>query len=162
MIAAMGRKLKIGSLSLNLPFGLGGVTIDVSEAEVRAAWALYVEYSTRIAGTALEEGFGSPREAITSLHSLFATTREVLREAGPEIAQDPDALGPLAIRALNEGVRPFLVRWHTTLPADEAAERGTLDADERQRFDDELCELREELEIYVKALGKIAGIRRGE
>ncbi len=159
MIAGVGRSLKVGSLSLNLPFGLGGVTIDVSEAEVRAAWALYVEYSTRVAGTELEEGLGSPREALTSLYSLFATTRDVLREAGPEIAQDTEALGPLAIRALNEGVRPFLVGWHTTLLAREAA-GGGLEPDERARFDVELGELREQLDVYVAALGKIAGIRR--
>ena len=34
--------LKVRSLSLNLPFGLGGVNIDVTEAESRAAWQLYV------------------------------------------------------------------------------------------------------------------------
>jgi hypothetical protein len=153
------RKPKLGSVSLNLPFGLGGVTIDVSEAEVRAAWALYVEYSTRIAGVALEEGLGSPREALSSLYSLFATTRQVLREAGPDIAQDPEALGPVAIRALNEGVRPFLVRWHTTLLSHEGA-KTALGADERERFDSELRELREDLEIYVRALGEIAGIWR--
>ena len=156
MIAGMG--LRLGSLSLNLPFGLGGVTIVVTEAEARAAWALYVEYSTRIAGIYLPEGLGSPREALTSLYSLFATTREVLREGGPEIAQGADALGPLAIRALNDGVRPFLVRWHTALSAREAA-GGVLSSDERVEFDGELAELRRDLGMYVDALGKIAGIR---
>jgi hypothetical protein len=152
--------LKLGSISLNLPFNLGGVTIEVTEAEARAAWALYVEYSTRISGTALEEGVGSPREALTSLYSLFETTRTVLRETGPEIAQDTDALGPLAIRALNNGVRPFLVEWHTTLKDLERDGPGDISATERARFDSELSELREDLGIYVDALGRIAGIRR--
>lgn len=150
--------LRLGSLSLNLPFGLGGVTIEVTEAEARAAWALYVEYSTRISGTALEEGLGSPREALTSLHSLFATTREVLREGGPEIAQGTDALGPLAIRALNDGVRPFLVRWHTGLSARESS-GGVLTDDERAQFDEQLATLRADLATYVDALGRIAGVR---
>jgi hypothetical protein len=150
--------LKLGSVSLNLPFGLGGVTIDVTEAEARAAWALYVEYSTRIAGSALEEGLGSPREALDSLRSLFATTREVLREAGPEVAGDIDALGPLAIRALNAGIRPFLLQWHTAL----TASGDKLSDEERERFDCELGALRAELGAYVHALGTVAGVRRDE
>jgi hypothetical protein len=151
--------LKLGSLALNLPFGLGGVTIQITEVEARAAWALYVEYSTRVAGTSLDEGLGSPREALISLHALFETTRQVLREAGPEVAQGPDALGPLAIRALNGGVRPFLVRWHTTLTALERDGSGDISAAERTKFYDELGQLMEDLGIYVEALGKIAGIR---
>jgi len=150
--------MKLGSVSLNLPFGLGGVTIDVTEAEARAAWALYVEYSTRIAGSELEKGLGSPREALTSLYSLFDTTRAVLREAGPEVAGDIDALGPLAIRALNKGIRPFLVRWHTAL----TASGDTLSDEERARFERELNALRKNLDTYVEALGKVAGVRRDE
>jgi hypothetical protein len=151
--------LKLGSLSLNLPFGLGGVTIEVTEAEARAAWALYVEYATRISGAESERGLGSPREALNSLYSLFATTRGILREGGPEIAQGVDALGELAIRALNDGVRPFLVRWHSTSSEREAA-GDELQGSERERFEAELAELRGDLAVYVEALGTIAGIRQ--
>jgi len=35
--------LKISNISLNLPFGIGGVTIARNEAQREAAWALYVE-----------------------------------------------------------------------------------------------------------------------
>ena len=153
--------LKLGSISLNLPFGLGGVTIEVTEAEAGAAWGLYVEYSTRIVGAELPPGLGSPREALTSLYSLFDTTRTVLREAGPEIAQSDDALGPLAIRALNEGVRPFLVKWHTTLSQHEHAGSPALTTAERAAFDEELGDLRTDLGVYVEALRAIAGTRGG-
>src|SRR5215211_7452551 len=97
--------LKLRSISLNLPFGLGGVDIEVSEAEVHAAWELYVEFSTRVAARPLAPGAGSVREALDSLYSLFAATREVLRAAGPEVGEGRDAVGPLAIRVLNEGLR---------------------------------------------------------
>jgi hypothetical protein len=153
--------LKLRSLSLNLPFGLGGVQIDVSEAEVRAAWQLYVEFSTRVTAYPLEPGAGSVKEALESLHSLFATTRQVLRDAGPEVGDSPEALGPLAIRILNEGVRPFLVSWHTELHKTEArSEAGELADDRRDAFDAELGALRQELAQYVDALALIAGIRR--
>jgi hypothetical protein len=157
MISAVALKLR--SLSLNLPFGLGGVQVDVTEAEVRAAWQLYVEFSTRITAHPLEPGAGSVREALDSLHSLFATTRQVLREAGPEVGDGPEALGPLAIRILNEGIRPFLVSWHTELRRVEAGKAGELTPERREEFDRQLGELRQQLDQYVDALARIAGIR---
>lgn len=147
-------------MSLNLPWGLGGVELEVSEAEVRAAWQLYVEYATRVTAHPLEPGAGSVREALESLYSLFSATREVLREAGADVADGRNALGPLAIRALNEGIRPFLVRWHTELRASERA--GTSDElshDRRAAFDNELEQLRQSLEQYVEALAEICGFR---
>jgi hypothetical protein len=146
--------LKLRSLSLNLPFGLGGVEIDVSEAEAAAAWQLYVEFATRITGHPLAPGAGSVREGLDSLHTLFATTREVLRAAGPDVARSPDALGPLAIRILNEGVRPFLVEWHTRLRDAEPP------AAQRAEFDAELAALRTGLASYTDALARIAGVAR--
>jgi hypothetical protein len=156
--------LKLRSVALNLPFGLGGVQVDVSEAEVHAAWQLYVEFATRITGHPLEPGAGSVREALDSLHSLFGTTRRVLQEAGPEVAEGPDALGPLAVRILNEGIRPFLVSWHTELRDLEARQPGGQPAEvrpeRRQQFDGQLAALREDLGQYVEALAQIVGIRR--
>jgi hypothetical protein len=151
--------LKLRSVSVNLPFGLGGVEVEVSEAEVRAAWELYVEFATRIVAYPLEAGAGSVSEALQSLYALFDITRSVLRAAGPEVADSPDALGPLAIRILNEGVRPFLVRWHTELRGSAGAGQAELTADRRAAFDRELDEIRTSLAEYVDALARIAGIR---
>ena len=131
----------------------------MSEAEVRAAWQLYVEFSTRITAHPLEPAAGSVREALDSLYSLFGTTRQVLREAGPEVADGPQALGPLAIRILNEGIRPFVVSWHTELRKIEAGGADELAPERRQEFDRQLAELRGQLQQYVDALARIAGIR---
>ena len=149
--------LKVRSLSLNLPFGLGGVNIDVTEAESRAAWQLYVEFATRVTGHSLEPGAGSAREALDSLYYLFGATREVLRAAGPEVGKTPQALGPLAIDGLNTGLRPFLVRWHTALR--QAGDE--LDGEQRAAFDRELADLREGLDSYVDTLALIAGVKKG-
>src|SRR2546430_9769848 len=59
--------LKLRTVSINLPFGLGGVDIDVTEAEARAAWNLYVEMATRVAARPLEAGQGFAPEALKSL-----------------------------------------------------------------------------------------------
>ena len=68
-------------VSLNLPFGLGGVeqTWVPDDDERLAAWELYVELSTRITTVPLHAGTGLVREALSSLYSLFGTTREILR-----------------------------------------------------------------------------------
>ena len=153
-------RLKLRSVSINLPFGLGGVSVDVSEAGVRAAWELYVELATRITAHPLEPGAGSVRESLDSLYSLFGTTRQVLRAAGPEVGDGPNALGPLAIRVLNDGVRPFLLAWHTELSAAERAAAGELSVDRRATFDAGLAELRRSLDQYVEALAEIAGVTR--
>lgn len=152
-----GLPLRVDSVSLNLPWGIGGVTVKVTAEQKRAAWALYVEYKTRIAGTALERGAGSPQEALTSLRTLFDSTRQVLREAGPDVAHGRRALGPLAILALNDGLRPFLVKWHTTFLG--MGESDELTAAQRSTFDDELTALRGELIDYIDEIGKIAGVR---
>jgi hypothetical protein len=161
--------LKLRSLSLNLPFGLGGATIEISEAEARAAWALYVELSTRVAVQPLEPGQGSVREALTSMYRLFDITREVLREAGPEIADGPNALGPLAIRILNQGLRPFLVRWHAAFREFEVAQapagEGPIDESKwqhRAEFDQAMATTRVELGRYAELLGEIAGVQPTE
>jgi hypothetical protein len=161
--------LKLRSLSLNLPFGLGGATIEISEAEARAAWALYVELSTRVAVQPLESGQGSVREALTSLYRMFDITRDVLREAGPEIADGPTALGPLAIRILNQGLRPFLVRWHTAFREFEVGQSAAAEVqvDEskwqlRADFDQAMETTRVELARYAALLGEIAGVQQSE
>ena len=164
---------KVEQMSLNLPFGMGGVTVKISEAQKRAAWSLYVEYSTRITTQPLDSTQGSIREALNSMYKMFEVTRGVLKEAGPGVAKDKDSLGPLAIEIINQGVRPFVVEWHTALGAFEDQERAEqrknptpgVDAiideskwDQSEEFYDALKRLQSELSVYVNVLGQIAGI----
>jgi hypothetical protein len=144
--------IKFKSVSVGLPWKIGNVTMEVSDAAERAAWELYVEYATRVATYELEPGSGKVREALDSIHSLFGTTRAVLRAAGPDAGKGKNALGPLAIRMLNEGLRPFLVKWHV-----EAGPDGDLVPERRAEFDADLEQLRKELDQSIAALAKIAG-----
>ena len=65
---------------------------------------MYVELITRISVVELKPGEGLLREALTSLYSLFDTTRKILRQHGPSIAQPKDksdvSFGYLAIAIL--------------------------------------------------------------
>ncbi|WP_370135611.1 hypothetical protein [Streptacidiphilus sp. EB103A] len=60
-------------------------TWEPNDAERRAAWELYVELVTRVSVVPLGTDEGLLREALSSLYSLFGTTREVLRRHGPEV-----------------------------------------------------------------------------
>ena len=165
--------LKIQSFNINLPFGLGGANIIVTEAQKKVAWALYVELATRVAGVKLEPGMGSAREALNSLHSLFETTRSVLRAEGPGAANGPESVGPIAIEILNHGLRPFLVKWHTLLSGFEDLQteeqrkqfggKVTVVIDEslwpeRDAFYQELEVNRQGMLLYIQTLARIAGI----
>ncbi len=60
------------------------------------------------------------REALTSLYNIFPTTRQILKEAGPDVGGSQDSVGGVVIEVLNRGLRPFLSRWHPRLQAWEA------------------------------------------
>ena len=151
---------KVRTLSLNLPFGLGGMEVQVSEVQQRAAWELYVELATRITAAPMDAEVGSIREALDSLYSVFGTTRSVLRQAGPDVADGPHSLGPIAIRILNEGLRPFVSTWHTALLTAAADEERwhEFSWDRRSQFYEELEATRAGLSEFIDELARMAGI----
>jgi hypothetical protein len=158
--------IRATKLSLNLPFGLGGIVIEPNEAEQRAAWTLYVELMTRVAVQPLDPETGLLREALKSLYSLFELTRKILLEAGPEVAHGPESLGPVAIEVLNKGLRPFTAKWHPRLldyETQRPAEMSQLEHERQwQYYDDmrqELAEVQEKMRGYAEGLAKIAGAK---
>ena len=60
-----------------------------------------------------------PWRALTSLYSLFPTTRDILRRYGPGVAQakrhGQTSFGLLAVTILNNALRPLLSVWHPRL-----------------------------------------------
>jgi hypothetical protein len=74
-------------VTLRIPF-VGEVSGSwvPDDAERQAAWELYVELTTRVAVVPLGPNEGLLREALSSLHSLFPVTREILRRHGPGVA----------------------------------------------------------------------------
>lgn len=161
------QKVKATKLTVGLPFNLGSLELQNDEVQQRAAWALYVELSTRIAVQPLGSEDGILREALTSLYNIFNITRQVLREAGPEIAKGSQSLGSISIDVLNKGLRPFLVKWHPILKNYEERKPSDVTTVDHERAWEKATKLREELEqvryqmtIYVNALAQIAGIEQ--
>lgn len=108
------------AVSLKLPW-IGEVagTWEPDEDERRAAWEMYVELVTRISVVELRPDEGLLREALSSLYSVFDTTRKILRQYGPGIAQPKGqgslSFGYLAVAILNGVLRPVLAQWHPLL-----------------------------------------------
>lgn len=143
-------KLKSVNLSLKLPFigSLGG-TWEPDESEKSAAWEMYVELVTRISIAELQPSEGSLREALSSLHTLFETTRKILRKYGPGVAQPKGesswSFGYLAVIILNGVLRPVLSKWHPILVDYESTKESSVSRIEHEQKWDKNEELRQAL-----------------
>jgi len=157
--------IALKKVTLSLPFGIGGVEFKPDSTERDAAWELYVELVTRVAVQSLNPQEGLVREAMNSLYSLFGSTREILRKAGPSVGASHDSVGGIAIAVLNNGLRPFLSKWHPLLQEwEEKKPNGTSPQVHEKAWDKEMVvrgeldALRSGLEKYAEALGAIAGV----
>jgi hypothetical protein len=137
-------------VGLNLSFLQISGTWEPNDDERKAAWELYVELVTRISVVPLGPSEGILREALTSLYSLFATTRDILRRYGPDVAEPKGSgeynFGFLAVTMLNVGLRPVLARWHPALQDWEAARLEQRSRGEHERAWNQAEELRAALE----------------
>lgn len=158
---------KLTKVSVSLPFGLGSAEWRSDPTERKAAWSLYVELVTRVSVQPLPSEEGSIREALSSLYSLFDSTREILKAAGPDVgAAGLNSVGGIAILTLNKGLRPFLTKWHVALKDWESTkpegasiiqhEAAWPHADQCRA---DLATVRLELEKYSEALAVIAGLK---
>jgi hypothetical protein len=154
-------------VSVSLPFGIGSAKWEADPTEQNAAWSLYVELVTRIAVQSLGSEEGLLREALNSLYTLFGTTREILKLAGPKVGASRHSVGGIAIAVLNDGLRPFMTRWHPALeeweiqrPDDISKKVHEQHWTEVSQMRQELTELRNDLEKYAIALAKIAGVEQ--
>ncbi|HXY86856.1 MAG TPA: hypothetical protein VEG44_00285 [Candidatus Acidoferrales bacterium] len=114
--------------------------------EQMAAWEMYVELVTRISVAELKEDEGLLREALSSLYTLFGTTRQILRQHGPSVAQPKDkselSFGYLAVAILNRELRPVLAKWHPLLCDYENAKPEGVSQLEHERKWEQAQELR--------------------
>ena len=136
----MKKKLDSIELDLDLLFIHIKGKWKPDEQEKRAAWELYIELVTRISVVELKKSEGILREALSSLYSLFPTTRQVLRNYGPSIAvthEDADySLARLAVNFLNYELRPILSKWHPLLQDyEEKREKGVSIKDHEDRWE---------------------------
>lgn len=112
------------------------VEIDFNDEDRNAAWELYVEMLTRIVTQPLPASVGDEQTALDSVHSLFPTTREILRRRGKGTVQ----FSKVAIPVLNQVVRPFTAKWHR-----ESLSGAFRDTEKRREFREQLEHLQADL-----------------
>lgn len=162
---------KLKKVAVGIDFGIFKLdgTWEADEAQQKAAWEMYVELVTRVAIVDLHPEEGTLREALTSLHSLFATTRDILRRHGPSVARARKkhtlTFGYVAVAVLNRLLRPLLAKWHPLLSdyEDSREPKSSKVAHERAwdraaELRQALAEVRPKLKAYAEALAEAAGV----
>ena len=170
-------------LQVRLKLGLVEIRGDISPKKIEreAAWELYIELITRTSIIELNGEQGLLREALTSLYSLFNTTRNILRKYGYNIAPKESKISKvfkmfrkpknklsfalIALAVLNYAIRPILSEWHPKLLDYEQKRPSNVSVvvhEKSWEYNEELRErlntLREELSEYSTHLEEIIGI----
>lgn len=143
--------LVAGLVKLGVPFAANFLSAKRStrENDRKAAWDLYVEMATRITTQPLDPEHGDEKTALDSVYSLFQTTRDILRQQGPDCV----AFAQIAIVILNEKVRPFTADWRRRSVAGDFDDPAAC-----AEFREELESLQKILRAYMDVLAEIAGI----
>lgn len=162
-------KMKEVEVSLKLPVGEIKGTWEPDDEERVAAWEMYVELVTRISVAELKENEGFLREALSSLYTLFDTTRKILRDHGPTVVQPKGngnlSFGHLAVKILNNIIRPVLAYWHPVLSDYENTKPDDISLLQHEKNWKQNKELRQVLNDvrfvlieYSNILAQVAGI----
>jgi hypothetical protein len=157
---------KFTDVKVSLPLPLLGKiegTWKPDESEREASWEMYVELVTRISVVELGPDEGLLREALSSLYTLFGTTRTIMRQHGPSVARPKGgkgglSFGYLAVAVLNTVLRPVLAKWHPLLLDYEMSRPEAMSALEHERRWDRNKELRDVLDKTRDILLQYANI----
>jgi hypothetical protein len=85
VLQAYRRAAQLTEVKVTIP-QFSELTFVVNNDARQVAWKLFVESTTRIATPPLDADKGIVREALSSLYSLFAVTRETLKNSRPSVA----------------------------------------------------------------------------
>ncbi|NET35352.1 MAG: hypothetical protein F6K19_25565 [Cyanothece sp. SIO1E1] len=121
--------------------------LSFSEVDKKAAWELYIELLTRVTTQELGDSDGDEETALKSIHSLFTTTRTILKENGRGCTE----FTKIAIPILNQVVRPFTAEWHRILINNQLQNKAI-------EFRKDLSKLQVILKNYAKLLSDIAEV----
>ncbi len=140
---------KWGMSSLEINAGFAKMEFKPDDRDSDAAWEMYVELLTRITTQALPDSQGDEQTALSSVHSLFETTRDIIKRHTRHSLE----FTKIAIIVLNQVVRPFTAKWHKLSLA------GAFDKEDKcDEFRTDLEAVQADLKKYTAMLGSMAGV----
>ncbi|MFC7304564.1 hypothetical protein ACFQVC_10100 [Streptomyces monticola] len=161
---AYRRSARLTEVKVTVP-QVSELTFVVNNDARQVAWQLFIESVTRVSAQRLDNEDGLLRESLTSLHGLFATTRETLKVSRPSTHVSAGlTVECLAVNFLNLELRPFLSRWHPRLSAFEQSAPDSPEEDWPLAAEcrDDLRRLQRNARQYVLAFARLAGVRDAE
>lgn len=143
-------------------------TGEPDAAEKQTAWEIYIELITRVPLADPDGEQGLLRESLLSLYTLFQITRMLLRHLGPKTSAEEKvdrSCVYLAVKMLNQALRPLLSKWHPLLQDYEKQrpdKAGIIEYEKHwekyKEIHQEITVLRQTLHGYAQAFAQIAGI----
>ncbi|TNC81290.1 MAG: hypothetical protein C9356_09290 [Oleiphilus sp.] len=139
-------------------WGIKGLTLNVGflkmnwepqPEEQQAAWELYVELITRVTTQELLDSHGDEQTALSSVHSLFPITRELLKSNGRKAM----TFSKIAIVVLNQKIRPFTAKWHG-----KSVDNAFNDKEECKALRNDLKDIQKILQGYAGLLATVANV----
>lgn len=164
MLQLYRRAARLTEVKVTIP-QFSELTFVVNNDARQVAWTLFVETVTRISTQPLGTDEGLIREALTSLHSLFATTRGTLKGSRPSLAAPgSQTVEHMAVTMLNWELRPLLSKWHPRL---RQFEQTNPTEPESAWPENVICrrqigETQEHLRAYALGFARLAGVRDAE
>lgn len=160
LIVGQRRAVRLTEITVSVP-QLGKLKFAVTAESQQVAWRLFVELATRVSTQQLPPGGARIRSALTSLHSLLAFIRDLLKENPPSRRTGAEpTVEQLAIVMLNNELRPFLTHWHHSL-VEWQKQNPTLDEEQwplNEQCRAELLRVQGNLREYVLTFGELAAV----
>lgn len=106
------REFEIDEAELGV--GTNKIKLRANRDDLRVAYQLWVELSTRKVGLPIDDD-DVIVEIYDSWYQFFGITRDLIKDIPPSKLRDGESIQgliQLAIDVLNEGLRPHLTRWH--------------------------------------------------
>lgn len=141
------KKWNLTSLKINAKFL--ELELNFSDTDRKAAWEMYVELLTRITTQRLSVEDGDELTALESIHSIFGSTREILKKYGSSCIE----FTKISVVVLNQIIRPFTAKWHK-----KSIEKAFDKPKECLAFRKELELLQENIRNYTRLLSDIAEV----
>jgi hypothetical protein len=140
---------KWGLTGMKVKLGFWEGEFNPQDPDRAAAWELYVELLTRVSTQYLAPEHGDEKSALDSVHSIFNSTREILKRQGSGCTE----FAKVAIVVLNQVIRPFTAKWHRRSLAGAFTDQMAC-----LEFREDLSHLQDKLRRFSRILASIADV----